>query len=172
LKPNEPTMEVHLPDWLWPIAFFGGLGVFIDFLVGKAGQARCKAFLELWWLRFADVTWSNLGRKELEFLLYLLDSWFGRALFTVRRWLAALFLFLFICVGIFLNSFMHGLFAYGSQFLFAVYTNLFNAPIDWFLAIVLPSVAHSIVGIAFTISVIRLSTLLMIRLCPHPTSAR
>jgi hypothetical protein len=37
----------------------GAVGVFIDFLIGKAGQAKAKDFLFKWWVQFDDVRWRN-----------------------------------------------------------------------------------------------------------------
>jgi hypothetical protein len=34
---GSPSMET-LKDILWPVVLVGGLGAFIDFLIGKAGQ--------------------------------------------------------------------------------------------------------------------------------------
>jgi hypothetical protein len=31
-----------LKDFLWPIVAIGGLGAFIDFLIGKVGHERAK----------------------------------------------------------------------------------------------------------------------------------
>jgi hypothetical protein len=33
-----------LKDFLWPIVLIGGLGAFIDFLLGRTGQERAKDF--------------------------------------------------------------------------------------------------------------------------------
>ena len=34
-----------LKNLLWPIIAIGGLGAFIDFLIGRTGQDRAKDFL-------------------------------------------------------------------------------------------------------------------------------
>jgi hypothetical protein len=57
------SME-KLKDILWPIIAIGALGAFIDFLIGKAGQAKTKDLLLKWWVRFDDVRWKNFGREE------------------------------------------------------------------------------------------------------------
>jgi hypothetical protein len=52
-----------LQNILWPTIAIGVLGVFIDFLSGKAGQEKAKNFLD-------DVHLKNFGREED----YLADS--------------------------------------------------------------------------------------------------
>jgi hypothetical protein len=51
---NRLSMET-LKDFLWPIVAFGGLGAFIDFLIGRAGQEKTKDLLLKWWVRFDGV---------------------------------------------------------------------------------------------------------------------
>jgi len=63
-----------LKDFLWPIVLIGGLGAFIDFLIGKTGQARAKDFLLKWWVRFDDVHWKNFGKEEGLFAGRLIES--------------------------------------------------------------------------------------------------
>jgi hypothetical protein len=74
-----------LKDILWPIVMIGSVGAFIDFLIGKAGQARAKDFLLKWWVRFDDVQWRNFGREEGLFAGQLMDKWFGRRVWSCRR---------------------------------------------------------------------------------------
>ena len=57
----------------------------IDFLIGKAGQAKAKDFLLKWWVRFDDVRWRNFGRKEGMFAGELIERWFGRKIWSIRR---------------------------------------------------------------------------------------
>jgi hypothetical protein len=52
-----------LKDILWPIIAIGGLGAFVDFLIGRTGQEIAKDFLLRWWVRFDDVHWKNFGRE-------------------------------------------------------------------------------------------------------------
>src|SRR5215467_14482097 len=56
-----------LTEILWPIVVAGGsaggLGRFIDFLIGKAGQEQARDWLLKWWIRFDDVHWKNFGRE-------------------------------------------------------------------------------------------------------------
>ena len=78
-------MEASLPGWLTPIAAFAGLGAFVDFLIGRAGQNQARGFLETWWIRYDDVRWDNFGRKEAIFAIHLNDKWCGRRLFGLRR---------------------------------------------------------------------------------------
>jgi hypothetical protein len=70
---------------LWPIVLAGGLGVFIDFLIGKAGQERAKDFLLRWWVRFDDVRWKNFGREEGLFAADIMEKWFSRKIWSLRR---------------------------------------------------------------------------------------
>jgi len=74
-----------LKDILWPVVLVGGLGAFIDFLIGKAGQERAKDFLLRWWVRFDDVRWRNFGREEGFFAGRLIETWFGKRIWSLRR---------------------------------------------------------------------------------------
>jgi hypothetical protein len=74
-----------LKDFLWPIIAIGGLGAFIDFYIGKAGQKRVTDWLETWWLRLSDVRWGNFGREEALFAVQVIDRLFGKRLFSIRR---------------------------------------------------------------------------------------
>jgi hypothetical protein len=87
-----------LKDILWPIVLVGGLGAFIDFLIGKAGQARAKDFLLRWWVRFDDVRWRNFGREEGLFAARLIERWFGKRIFSLRRIVAAVLLYLIFLI--------------------------------------------------------------------------
>ena len=49
------------------VAASGGVGAFIDFWIGRAGQQRVRGWLETWWLRFSYVRLSNFGREEALF---------------------------------------------------------------------------------------------------------
>jgi hypothetical protein len=84
-----------LKDILWPIVLVGGLGGFIDFLIGKAGQARAKDFLTEWWIRFDDVHWRNFGRMEGLLAAQLIERWFGENLVSLRRIIAPYVLLIF-----------------------------------------------------------------------------
>jgi hypothetical protein len=89
-----------LKDFLWPIVLVGGLGAFIDFLIGKTGQERAKDFLLRWWVRFDDVRWKNFGREEGLFSGRLIEKWFWQRLWGVRRITAAFVLLaVFLCLG-------------------------------------------------------------------------
>jgi hypothetical protein len=81
-------METPLPHWLWSIAGVAGLGAFIDFLIGRAGQKRVKGWLETWWIKFDDVHRNNFGREEALYAVHLIDYWFGDRFFCVRRLIA------------------------------------------------------------------------------------
>jgi hypothetical protein len=86
-----------LKDILWPVVVVGGLGAFIDFLIGKTGQEKAKDFLLRWWVRFDDVRWKNFGREEGLFAGRLIEQWFGRRICSFRR--IAMFSFLSIMFG-------------------------------------------------------------------------
>jgi len=83
-----------LKDILWPVVVAagsaGGLGRFIDFLIGKAGQERARDFLLKWWVRFVDVRWKNFGKEEGLFAGRLIERWFGKRIFSLRRMVFAL----------------------------------------------------------------------------------
>jgi hypothetical protein len=97
---NMPSTEA-IRDFLWPIVAIGGLGAFIDFLIGKTGQASAKDFLLRWWVLFDDVGWNNFGREEGLFAGHLIERWFGRNIWSLRRIPAAFAVFLiFYCIGV------------------------------------------------------------------------
>jgi len=77
----------------------GGLGAFIDFLIGRARQAKAKDFLLRWWVRFDDVRWKNFGREEGLFAGRLIEQWFGKRIWSVRRLVVTVFLFCFLLVA-------------------------------------------------------------------------
>jgi hypothetical protein len=67
------------------VAACGGVGAFIDFYIGKAGQRRVKGWLETWWLRLSYVRWGNFGREEALFAVRVMDRLFGKRLFSAQR---------------------------------------------------------------------------------------
>jgi hypothetical protein len=85
-----------LKDILWPIVLVGGLGAFIDFLLGRTGQQRAKDFLLEWWVKFDDIHWRNLGREEGVFAGRLIERWFGRRIWSLHRVFAALSLLILL----------------------------------------------------------------------------
>src|SRR5215469_16392153 len=97
---GKRSMSETLKDVLSAIVLVGGLGAFIDFLIGKTGQARAKDFLLKWWVRFDDVSWNNFGREEGLFAGKLIERWFGRRTFGIHRMTSALILYtLFFILG-------------------------------------------------------------------------
>src|SRR5215469_2317542 len=93
-----------LKDFVWPIVAIGGLGAFIDFLIGKTGQARAKDFLLRWWVRFDDVRWRNFGREEGLYAGRLIERWFGHKIWCWQRVIAAAILYgLFLFIGLMRN---------------------------------------------------------------------
>jgi hypothetical protein len=87
-----------LKDILWPVVVVGGLGAFIDFLIGKAGQAKAKDWLLKWWVRFDDVRWRNFGREEGLFTGRLIEQWLGRRIWSLRRIIAFVVLSLTVLI--------------------------------------------------------------------------
>lgn len=79
-------MNAGLPGWLWPFVAFSGVGAFIDFVLGKSGQERCRSLLETWWIKFEDVRWNNFGRKEAELATRVIDGLAGKRWYSWRRW--------------------------------------------------------------------------------------
>jgi hypothetical protein len=96
---NGLSMET-LKNFLWPIVAIGGIGAFIDFLIGRTGQERAKDFLLRWWVRFDDVHWRNFGKEEGLFAGELIEKWFGRRIWSLRRYVVAcLLLSLSLVIG-------------------------------------------------------------------------
>jgi hypothetical protein len=87
-----------LKNFLWPIVAIGGLGAFIDFLIGKTGQAKTKDFLLRWWVRFDDVHWRNFGREEGLFAGQLIERWFGKRIWSFRRFVMSFSIFTVLLV--------------------------------------------------------------------------
>jgi hypothetical protein len=89
-----------LKDFLWPIVAIGGLGAFIDFLIGRTGQQKAKDFMLKWWVRFDDVRWRNFGREEGLFAANLIAKWLGWHIWSFRRVIGACsLLILFFLIG-------------------------------------------------------------------------
>lgn len=82
-----------LGNILWPIAAFGFIGAFVDFLLGKKGQEQVKDSFLRWWVQFDNVHWINFGRKEAEFAVWALEGLFGARLLSFRRIFAAILLY-------------------------------------------------------------------------------
>jgi hypothetical protein len=93
-----------LKNFLWPIVLVGGLGGFIDFLIGKAGQARAKDFLSEWWIRFDDVHWRNFGRMEGLLAAQLIERWFGGKMWGLRRIMVFCALLIFFLLAAYLAA--------------------------------------------------------------------
>jgi len=98
-----------ISNFLWPIVALGGLGAFIDFVIGKRGQERARNFLIGWWVKFDDVKWNNFGRQEALYAVDVMDCCFGKTIWSLRRVNAAILVGLFfLSVGyfVFSNRFM------------------------------------------------------------------
>jgi hypothetical protein len=100
-------MDSHVLEWLWPIAACGGLGAFIDFLIGKSGQEKTREFLLRWWVRFDDVRWHNFGREEALFAAGLIDRWFGRRIYSFKRLYMTIAVILFFAACGYLKQSVH-----------------------------------------------------------------
>jgi hypothetical protein len=70
------------------VIVIGGLGAFIDFLIGRTGQERAKDFLLRWWVRFDNVQWRTFGKEEGLFAGELIAKWLGRRVYSLRRFVA------------------------------------------------------------------------------------
>ena len=82
-----------LKNFLWPIIVIGGLGAFIDFLIGRTGQDKARNLLFQWWVRFDDVHWKNFGREEAMFAAYLIERWFGKIIWSINRIICLFYIF-------------------------------------------------------------------------------
>jgi hypothetical protein len=69
------------------IAACGGVGVFIDFWIGKRGEKHVKDWLETWWLRFSYVDARNFGREEAVFAVATMDRLLGQRFFSGKRFI-------------------------------------------------------------------------------------
>jgi len=69
-------MAAALATMIAFIATAGFIGAFIDFYIGKSGQAAVRKSLEDWWLRLEYVRWGNFGRKEALFAVSVIDKIF------------------------------------------------------------------------------------------------
>jgi hypothetical protein len=84
----QPTTNI-VTNLMWPIVLLGGLGVFIDFVLGAAGQRRVKEWMTEWWVIFEDTDWKSFSTVEAQFFKGLSDRLFGQHLayqaFGLRR---------------------------------------------------------------------------------------
>jgi hypothetical protein len=95
-----------LKDVLWPIVAIGGLGTFIDFLIGRRGQEKARDWFLKWWVRFDDVHWKNFGREEGLFAGRLIQCWFGKRFWSPRRLLAFVVMFILTYLTFFIRTFL------------------------------------------------------------------
>ncbi len=80
----QPTTNI-VTNLMWPIVLLGGLGVFIDFVLGAAGQRRVKERMTEWWVIFDDTDWQSFSGVEAQFFIGLSDRLFGQRLLSRRR---------------------------------------------------------------------------------------
>lgn len=71
-------------EFLSVVAAFTAVGVFVDFVIGKSGQKKVRAWLEEKWLIWSDIKLDNFGRREAAFATNVIDRIFGR-FFSFRR---------------------------------------------------------------------------------------
>jgi hypothetical protein len=138
-------MDTHVPGWLWPIIAFGGLGTFIDFVIGRGGQAKVRDFLLNWWVKFADVNWNNFAKKEAKFATTLLENIFGKSIFGIRRFIFVILLYLLSSVIGFSLAVAHQGF---------VEVDLRSYPQPYIFAVII-SIVGFYASISFVISVTR-----------------
>jgi len=130
-----------------------GLGVAIDFAIGKAGEKRARSWLETWWLKIADIRWNNFGRREAEFAVRLMDRWYGSHLLSIRR---LVFVLLFITIAISIGHLL-AIVHYA--------TGWFSLAINQSLALY---ILISAIGLATSLSITRIIAIFVARIC-QPT---
>jgi hypothetical protein len=148
MNANRLSMET-VKNIASAVIVIGGLGAFIDFLIGRSGQERAKDFLLKWWVRFDDVHWQNFGREEGLFAYRLIPRVFGRRIWSLRRVVA----FFVLLMTLFVFS------VFDSKF----YISCHYCNNKFFYG----TIAIGISFCSFSVSVIytRFLTALMIRLC-------
>jgi hypothetical protein len=147
----------RLKDFLWPVVLVGGFGALIDFLIGRTGQAKTKDLLLKWWVRFDDIGWINFGREEGFFAAQLIERYFGKHIWSLRRAVSAvvtvLVLYLFATIVLYSQSRLYVTWA-GSGYEVRDYT------VNFIL---------SIVSFAFSVSFTRYIALSIARNCGTST---
>jgi len=68
-----------------PVAMLGGLGAFIDFLLGDKGQQQVREWLLVKWIYFDDLKWSTFTTREGGLFISISDSLFGKHLLGTKR---------------------------------------------------------------------------------------
>ena len=143
------------------LAAVGGV---IDFLLSKAQQAKLKAWLENWWLRFSYVNWRNFGRREAEAAVAMLDRWAGPRLWSWKRWRFSIL----VCLWVRAFMVMTMIALIPLQDLIAMYGAEPDRPTDSLLkfqldeALVVPSV---MIAFALSLSLTRAVAVLIGKMC-------
>jgi hypothetical protein len=132
-----------LKDVLLAIATFGGVGAFIDFLIGRTGQEKVKNLLFEWWVRFDDIQWKNFGKEEGLFAVKCIERWFGKNIWSFCRLFAGWFIFLLLIAIGFSLSITPDRFP---RFWYIEETS----PYDVIIALILPVLGFSI-SVSFTV---------------------
>jgi len=74
---------------LWPVVLIGGIGGFIDLLIGKKGQDAVRDTMLRWWVVFSDIDWKDFGQREISFSTQAIMRIFGQNIFSYRRIISA-----------------------------------------------------------------------------------
>ena len=96
-----------LASSLEAVAACGGVGGFLDFVLGKAGQRKAKDWVETNWLKLSYVEFKAFGKTEATFTSYVLSKLLGRKFISIHRLAACLtisilvFLWFFACYYIY-----------------------------------------------------------------------
>jgi hypothetical protein len=94
--PQKKAMASVLPApvnniaWvLGLIAGMGTIGKFIDWYIGKPGQAKVKDRLLQGWDKFTDMHWFNFSEVEARYVVAFMDRFVGEKFFSWKRLLIA-----------------------------------------------------------------------------------
>jgi hypothetical protein len=140
-----------LKDILWPIVVVGGLGAFIDFLIGRTGQEKAKDFLLEWWVRFGDVKPRNLGKQDALFIASVIERWLGSSFWSRRRIISSVIFAIFsVILGTVVSLFWKN---YNVHFAHSI--NIF---------LLLPTMWLEVLLLCISISLLRILTLNIARL--------
>jgi hypothetical protein len=71
------------------IGVFAAIGKFIDLCLSDETDKRLRGYLETYWLKLSFMSFTALGRTELQSALALSDQFLGKSLFSLRRLLAS-----------------------------------------------------------------------------------
>jgi hypothetical protein len=153
-----------ISNLLWPLIVFGVLGGLIDFLIGRTGRDRVKKFVEKWWVRFNDIHWKNFGREEGLFAGELIERWFGRKIWSLRRIVTAI---LVLCVFSLVDL---GRFAiHPNQDTLLCFECMFFEDPDVMAIHIFLSLIGFIIGFSLSVSFTKMIAIGMAKLCGNST---